>query len=328
MSIIEYDYNSNKNKGVIVMKFFATLLITWSHMAVMFPDQWKFLITGGAIGDGLFFFCSGFTLFLGRNDDFIDWYKRRINRIYPTIIMWALLSSVVWNWDWKVTEIITTPKYWFVPCIMVYYVFIYLIRQFLIKHLKATFAVVFIGVSVSSLFILDMERSMMYAQLSFMIVYYFLFMLLGSIVAVQNIEQSNALSSGLKCLGCLVLYYICMALYLVDSWWCQFQMVSIIPLLFSIYYAYLWCNSDFFARLMKNRIIGCTIFALSSITLEVYLVQNVLLSGEYNNIWPLNVLVVYLLIFALAYTLKCLSNIFSQIFSDEPFKWERVYKLR
>lgn len=65
-----------KNTGVIIMKFLATFLITWSHLAVMFPDSYKGLITGGAIGDGLFFFCSGFTLFLGRNDDFFDWYKR------------------------------------------------------------------------------------------------------------------------------------------------------------------------------------------------------------------------------------------------------------
>lgn len=33
------------------------------------------LATGGAIGDVLFFFCSGYTLFLGRMGRFDNWYK-------------------------------------------------------------------------------------------------------------------------------------------------------------------------------------------------------------------------------------------------------------
>ena len=65
-------------------------------MGLLFP-QYGGLVTGGAIGDGLFFFCSGFTLFLGRTDNFPTWYTRRINRIYPTIIMWALLSSLFFD---------------------------------------------------------------------------------------------------------------------------------------------------------------------------------------------------------------------------------------
>ena len=44
------------------------------------------LATGGAIGDVLFLFVSGYTLFLGNMDlKFDNWYKRRINRIYPTL---------------------------------------------------------------------------------------------------------------------------------------------------------------------------------------------------------------------------------------------------
>lgn len=50
-----------KNKGIILLKFVAALFITYSHMAILFP-KFQGLVTGGAIGDGLFFFCSGFTL--------------------------------------------------------------------------------------------------------------------------------------------------------------------------------------------------------------------------------------------------------------------------
>ena len=112
-------------------------------MGILFP-KYGSLVTGGAIGDGLFFFCSGFTLFMGRQDGFPNWYKRRINRIYPTIIMWALVSAVIFNWNWQITDLITTPKYWFIPCIMVYYVIFYLIRTYLLKYLNQVFGIVFL----------------------------------------------------------------------------------------------------------------------------------------------------------------------------------------
>lgn len=173
-----------KNKAIVVFKFFAALLITYSHMALLFP-KYSGLVTGGAIGDGLFFFCSGFTLFLGRDGGFANWYKRRVSRIYPSIIMWALLSSVAFGWIWKVTDLITTPKYWFIPCIMVYYAIFYLIRRFLMNYMKAVFIGSFVIITFLSFFVLDMDKSVMYAQVSFMRIYYFMFMLMGAVVALD-----------------------------------------------------------------------------------------------------------------------------------------------
>lgn len=66
--------------SIDVLKFFAVLLITNSHMDLLY-GKYSALATGGAIGDVLFFFASGFTLFLGART-FDNYYKRRINRIY------------------------------------------------------------------------------------------------------------------------------------------------------------------------------------------------------------------------------------------------------
>ena len=107
------------NNAIILLKCIAAFLITYSHMGILFP-RYNELVTGGAVGDGLFFFCSGYTLLSGRKGNFQNWYKRRINRIYPTVIMWALLSAVMFNWKWSVTDLVTTPNYWFISCIMVY----------------------------------------------------------------------------------------------------------------------------------------------------------------------------------------------------------------
>lgn len=83
----------SRNLSIDILKFFAVLLITNSHMEKVYADYGA-LSTGGAIGDALFFFCSGFTLFLGRIGRFDAWYKRRIRRIYPSVFGFALVTSI------------------------------------------------------------------------------------------------------------------------------------------------------------------------------------------------------------------------------------------
>lgn len=85
-----------RNISIDILKCFAAILITNSHMGILYGN-YSVLAMGGAIGDSLFFFCSGFTLFLGRMGGFDNWYKRRINRIYPTIFAWAILTSFFFN---------------------------------------------------------------------------------------------------------------------------------------------------------------------------------------------------------------------------------------
>ena len=90
------DAVKKRDVSIDILKFFAVILITNSHMAHLYV-KFSALATGGAIGDVFFFFCSGFTLFLSKQRRFDNYYKRRINRIYPTVFMWALLASVLFN---------------------------------------------------------------------------------------------------------------------------------------------------------------------------------------------------------------------------------------
>ena len=45
-----------------ILKFFAVLLITNSHMELLY-GKYGMLATGGAIGDVLFFFCSDLKMY-------------------------------------------------------------------------------------------------------------------------------------------------------------------------------------------------------------------------------------------------------------------------
>lgn len=307
------------------MKFIAALLITYSHMGILFP-KYGGLVTGGAIGDGLFFFCSGFTLFLGRQDGFINWYKRRINRIYPTIIMWALLSCVVFNWKWSVTDIITTPRYWFIPCIMVYYLIFYLIRKYMIHHLAIACIIACAIALISSFFMLDMNHSVMYAAVPYMRIYYFLFMLLGAIAAIREEKEISSCKAFIYAISGLIAYYICMGIYKIDSFYCNFQVVSLVPLLFAIYWIYRFCNTSSIYRILNGKL-GLVIYFISSLTLEIYMVQYAIFTDCINCIFPLNIIIIYILIFVTAYVLKCFSQIFSQTFNNEKFSMQNVFKV-
>lgn len=325
MEIVNKNFGGGKNKGIIIMKFIAALLITYSHMGILFP-RYGGLVTGGAIGDGLFFFCSGFTLFLGRTGRFVDWYKRRINRIYPTIIMWALLSSIAFSWEWSVTDMITTPRYWFIPCIMVYYMIFYIIRRYMINHLVFACVIACTIVVVSSFFVLDMNRSVMYADVAYMRIYYFLFMLLGAITALHEEKEISAVKSFLYAVSGLVVYYACMGIYKVDPFYCNFQVISLMPLLFAIYWMYRFCNTNYVCRILDGRT-GLAIYFISSLTLEIYMVQYAIFTNSMNGLFPLNIIITYILIFVAAYVLKCSSKVFSQIFSNETFSVHKVLQV-
>lgn len=53
-----------RNISIDILKCIAVLVITNSHMELLY-GKYSALATGGAIGDALFFFASGFTLFMG-----------------------------------------------------------------------------------------------------------------------------------------------------------------------------------------------------------------------------------------------------------------------
>ena len=54
-----------RDLSIDILKFIAVIAITNSHMELLY-GKYNVLATGGAIGDVLFFFASGFTLFRGR----------------------------------------------------------------------------------------------------------------------------------------------------------------------------------------------------------------------------------------------------------------------
>ena len=180
--------SSNRDVSIDLLKVIAIFLIVNSHCANFFPVRLKLLATGGAIGDALFFFASGYTLLLGKNSDlsFVNWYKRRINRIYPSIFSWAFISScylaIIGTGGGKnMYELIFWGGGWFITCIMVYYIPFYYIRKHLLKHVYHLFAIIGLAVIVWYALIMNEDLNI-YATASYFTRFaFFLFMLMGGL---------------------------------------------------------------------------------------------------------------------------------------------------
>lgn len=294
----------------------------------MLYGKYDILATGGAIGDVLFFFCSGFTLFLGRMGRFDNWYKRRINRIYPTVFAWAILSAFFFNLHQSMDYTIIHGGGWFVTCIMLYYVMLYFIQRFLLHHLKWVFGIVAL-ICIAWYFIMDRPADYnMYGATYFKWGHYFLFMLLGAMMGISQKQwKFNFKTDFIKLIGSIFIYYAILFAGRIYTLFSELQIISLIPLLFIVYYFYKVCSSDTLKKWYTNRYIGWSIKFIGGLCLEIYLVQGVLFTENMNHIFPINILIMFIIIFAVAYLLRCGSRIFSQTFKDGEYDWKAVFKL-
>lgn len=313
--------------SIDILKFFAVLLITNSHMEPLY-GEYSQLATGGAIGDVLFFFCSGFTLFLGQERRFDNYYKRRINRIYPTVLMWALMASVFFRQQYDMTYIVLYGGGWFVSCIMIYYVVLHFIRKFAFNHLKAVFFF-FALLTLVWYWLIDKPIGYnMYGATYFKWCHYFLFVLLGAILGSHPTQRKIDLKIDIfKLIGCIILFYCILIGGRKSEVVHNLQVVSLLPLLGSTYYFYKVCKSDALKSLYGSRIVGAIMKTISGLCLEVYLVQGVLFTDRFNRFFPFNIFMVFVIILVVAYVLRCMARWFSQTFKDGDYEWNAIFKL-
>lgn len=315
--------------SIDIMKFIAVLAITNSHMELLY-GKYSFLATGGAIGDVLFFFVSGFTILLGGIKTFDNYYKRRINRIYPTVFAWALISCMLFGTERNIVEILLSGGGWFVSCIMIYYVLLFFVRRYFIGCLKTVLVVFFI---ISLFMYIPFAKSdyfNMYGDTYYKWFHYFIFMLQGSMIGVYSRQKSVDVKRGwhelIKAIVCIVLFYGLCAFKSSEDY--NFiQVLSLLPLSGVTYYVYRLCNAQGVKILYTNTKTGWFMVAIGGLCLEVYLVQCSLFTDKFNFMFPLNIPVIFLGILGMAYMLRCIGRIWSQTFKDANYNWKEVFKV-
>lgn len=318
--------------SIDILKFLAVLLVINSHLDNFYPSAR--LATGGAIGDVLFFFCSGFTLSLGRTQKFIPYYKRRIFRIYPSIIAWAILRTLFFDYRGNIVDIILFGGGWFIACIMIYYVMFYVIQKHFPHHLLQVFGIYSLIVLIWYLFFFEHKEFVwMYKGTYFKWCHYFLFMLLGAICAKMSQQNTVHFTNkvGTYAIGLLVAlitYYAILILGEKHPTIAQAQVISLIPLLGITYTIYALASSDIAKRVYDNKYLHRPIMIVGGLCLEFYIIQGIILSIVPQFTFPFNVLFLLITLCLMAYIVRCLGRFIQQTLQDRlDYDWKEIIEI-
>ncbi len=320
-----------RDYSIDILKFLAVFLIINSHMDALYTD-YKILATGGTLGDTLFLFCSGYTLLLSKqNIRFDNWYKRRINRIYPSVLVCALMGALFkWQSDINILKLGGGE---FVIAIMIYYILIYFIKVYAVNKIP----LVLLGVLLVSLIIYILffpyknetgEKGLYGITTLYRWIPYFAFMLMGAYIGIKRKNLVfKPIIDFIKLFICLILFYGIQYAAKKDVSVAPYQIVTLLPLMGFVFYFYKWCNADFWSKIYQNSRCHDIIMTISGLCLESYLIQYSVFTTSMNNIFPLNLPIMILIVLLAAYICKCLSRLFIQTFKDMDYNWKDITKL-
>lgn len=317
----------HREYSIDFLKFFAAILITNSHLDIFEPSY--SMSVGGTFGDVLFFFCSGYTLFLGRMGRFDNWFKRRLKRLFPPVLCWGIISAFLFAVRRPIDNIIVEGGGWFVQCIFLYYLLAYPIRKYAIKYITAIFFAVFAFSFAWYYYAADGEGFSMYGWNYVKWLFFFLFFLQGAMVGYSQSEKK--MSFALSLIGlivCTMFWYITYVLPLKYNYPPICQFVSLIPLIGFSFFFYKWCKSDAMDRIFHNKYLNPVIRSIGGLCFEIYLVQS-LLFYSYKNIisYPVNMLFIWIAVLLWAYILHIFSNFFVQTIADGDYDWKKILKI-
>lgn len=316
--------------AIDMVKFIAVLLIINSHADIMY-SKLSILATGGAIGDCLFLFCSGFTLFWGGQKSFCNYYKRRINRIYPSVFAATLLTHLIsCNLQFQLLDFSGGE---FVMAIMIYYIFLYYIRKYAINRLPLLlFLVALVSLVVYIVWFpykYETSSNGLYGITTYYRwIPYFAAMLLGALIGLKRKEMKyHAWYDFLKLVICVVLFYSIQFVAKMYKPIAPWQIVTLVPLMGIVVYFYKWCNCELIKRVYQNSAGNAMITTVGGLCLESYLIQGALFTDKMNSIWPLNLFVIILIILFCSYVVRCMSRLFAQTFRTEDYEWRKIISI-
>jgi hypothetical protein len=318
-----------RNDSIALMKCVGCFFIMFAHSGNLLGPCKNYAF-GGMFGNAVFFFSSGFFLFKKIELGFDNWYKKRIARIYPSVFAAAMVLSFFGLSHDDMKGIILNGGGWFVSCIMIHYVGVYIICKYFLNKLGTLFVIIS-GIIVILFIFGKFETDFNNVPLYFKWGFWFLFTLLGGIIGKRTgkIRYSNI--DILLSIILVGIYYIVMYFADIYSKVRSFDILALVPLFFGTYYFYKACNSNIAKSLLAIKYVNKMVCILSLLALEIYIIQFSILKiigTNWDKIFPLNLPAAYVIIIISGYIIKITANIFSQIFNDNIFNWAEIIAIR
>ncbi len=315
----------NRDIGIDIIKFIAAIIITNSHFGKIYPPSLQALATGGAIGDALFFFCSGFTLFLKPAVRFDNWYKKRISRIYPTIFAWAIISAFIFGSTSNMKTTILHGGGWFVTCIMLYYIVAYFINKYFYNRLHTAFLIATLIVIISYIMWDRPDNFGMYGATLLKWIFFFLAMLLGAIIGKSRKVMAEKKSLIISIVS-IIAFYAILFISTSNSIANKLQIISLVPLLALTYSTYSLFNGKTAQKLFCNSFVYYIVMFVGGLCLEIYITQITLLHYDLGLLFPVNYFAMFAIIIISAYLLRCCARFFMQTFNKQDYNWKEIFK--
>ena len=244
--------------------------------------------------------------------------------------MWAAIMAFVFGVRMGMDFTILHGGGWFVSCIMIYYVVLYFIRRYFVNRLKWVFAVVCVVV-LGWYLTEDSSTIFMYGYTYFKWCHYFLFMLAGAVFGLrmkeQGIGQHSTFANLLLLLASLALFYGLQYVGTKNVSVAHLQILTLIPLMSITLCMYRLCCEDWLIRFYHRKWAHRIMYSVSALCLEIYVCQGFVFNTSWNHLFPLNILINFVMVVAMAYIVNVSSNWFSQTFKDGDYDWKKMVRL-
>ncbi len=303
--------NRNSNKRdcwITVSRALAAVIITNAHYKGVYPIP--ALAAGGLLGDVLFFAVSGYCL-ANIRQSFHKWYKRRILRIYPSIVLTCLLFiSIGFYKPSGLLDVVNLSIYptncHFVASIMILYiVFFFVMTQprtpsniiLIMSSVAIAFFVYYAGFYDKSTYRIDNVRMWPIRVL------FFEAMLMGAYFKRERNRLLNQRDWRYLVIAPFILisYLASKLLFVKYEWLSPYQLANWVALLATLYTILrIMIGLEDRIQALPRVVLAGTAF-VASITLEIYIVQYELIPRLANKAtFPLNFILVTSTIVVLA----------------------------
>lgn len=302
---------------ITFIRAISAMIITNSHYTGVYPTD--IIANGGLLGDVLFFAVSGYCM-ANIKLPFGKWYAKRLVRIFPPVLIITALYSLMGFYHFSgvrgFLELFLYPtSYHFVASILVLYIPFYFVMR--IEALKSRLPLVMlITFGIESLvYLLFFDRSIYHIDDVYSPMIRFLFfsaMLIGAYIKQNDVKfRSYKVANVIMTLILCVVYFVSKMFfvrYSTVSFVCNFQILNQIILLTLLYFLFAtFAGIDDKLERMPSWIKSIVYF-ISDMTLEIYLVQYVIIPRLNLGPFPLNWIIITASIVISAFALHFVSN--------------------
>lgn len=311
---------------ITLLKVIATFCITWFHFKWTVPAQLSPLFIGGAIGNSLFFFASGFLLKFKDEQYPCEWLIKKFLRLLPSIWVFYLGSSLLCsNYTFAWYNLLYPTTFWFVNAILIYFVISYVLFAINQKFFNQKSMIPASSIGRKRLFLMIFWGHFLYF---FLFAYpcndiimdngglqcwffWFAFFIIGQFCRLKNISFKGSYASLFK-LALSIIAFFAYKKFAINSSLLLIMQSVFIPLLLAWITYEILQSVSFLIRLRYPSWLKKFFVAISNLTLDIYIVQMILINAIMPIVpFPFNIIISFISILIIAFFNNRLASVVS-----------------